>query len=181
MTLRFVSGFHLHRMSTDAQHWEIQFKTWMFTFKGQENLNLKFNLDYIWTKFEGFEVFLKKMLRYLMVVSGGSFLLGGLNKDTRRCFLRCLQVSSSSSLLLNIEFWLVVRITSFSVRYRSHERPPLENGWPLALMNQFTKLLDSLILYIQMYEDSVVWHLGIFLKHVLCLLHLFLNSFSVKP
>ena len=30
---------------------------WMFTLKGQENLNLKLNLDYIWTKFEGFKVF----------------------------------------------------------------------------------------------------------------------------
>ena len=40
-----------------------------------------------------------------MVVSGGSSSSGGLNKDTRRCFLRCLQVSNSSSLLFNIEFW----------------------------------------------------------------------------
>ena len=30
---------------------------WMFTLKGQENFNLKLNLDYIWTKFEGFKVF----------------------------------------------------------------------------------------------------------------------------
>ena len=43
----------------------------MFTFKGQENLNLKFNLDYIWTKFEGFEVFFKKMFRYPLLLDGG--------------------------------------------------------------------------------------------------------------
>ena len=73
------------------------------------------------------------------MVSGGSFFLGGLNKDTRRCFLWCLQVSSSSSLLFNIEFWSAVRITSFSVRHRSHVQLPLENGWPLALIDQFTK------------------------------------------
>ena len=30
---------------------------WMFTLKGQRNFNLKLNLDYIWTKFEGFKVF----------------------------------------------------------------------------------------------------------------------------
>jgi hypothetical protein len=87
-------------------------------------------------------VFFKKCLGspcYLMVVSGGSLSLGGLNKDTRRCFLLCLQVSSSSSLLFNIELWSAVRITSFSVRHRSHDRPPLENGWPLALIDQFTK------------------------------------------
>ena len=53
------------------------------------------------------------------MVSGGSFLLGGSNKDTRRCFLRCLQASNSSSLLFSIEFWSAVRIVSFSVRHRS--------------------------------------------------------------
>ena len=31
-------------------------------------------------------------------VSGGSSLLGGLNKGTRRCFLWCLHASSSSAL-----------------------------------------------------------------------------------
>ena len=65
---------------------------------------------------------------YLTVVSGGFFFL---NKDTRRCFLWCLQVSSSSSLLFNIEFWSAVRIMSCSVR------PPLENACPLALIDHF--------------------------------------------
>ena len=115
-------------------------------------------------------MFLKKCLGspcYLMVVSGGSLSLGGLNKDTRRCFLLCLQVSISSSLLFNIEFWSAVRITSFSVRHRSHDRPPLENGCPLALIDQFTKWGIFLSFNFQMNVDSVVWHLGIFLKDVL--------------
>ena len=73
------------------------------------------------------------------MVSGGSFLLGGSNKDTRRCFLWCLQASNSSSLLFSIEFWSAVRIKSFSVRHRSHERPPLENGWPLALQDKIAE------------------------------------------
>ena len=136
---------------TDSQHWEIQVRTWVFTLKGRENLNFKITT---WIKFglnlkleltyeiefafklEIFEEFFKKRWLdspcYLTVVSGGSSSSGGLNKDTRRCFLRCLQVSNSSSLLFNIEFWSAVRITSFSVRHRSHARPPLENGWPLA-------------------------------------------------
>ena len=75
---------------------------------------------------------------YLTVVSGGSFFLGG-NNDTRRCFLRCLQVSSNSSLLFNIVFGSAVRIMSFSVRHRSHALPPLENACPYALIDQFTK------------------------------------------
>ena len=89
---------------------------------------MRLNLHLNW---EFFEVFLKKVItfpRYLTVVSGGSSSSGGLSKDTRRCFLRCLQVSNSSSLLFNIEFWSAVRIVSFSVRHRSHARPPLENG-----------------------------------------------------
>jgi len=39
----------------------------------------------------------------LTVVSGGSSSSGGLNKDTRRCFLRCLQVFNSSSLRLRLK------------------------------------------------------------------------------
>ena len=68
---------------------------------------------------------------YLIVVSGGSFFL---NKDTRRCLLWCLQVSTNSSLLFKIEFWSAIRIPSFPVRHRSHARPPLENACPLALI-----------------------------------------------
>ena len=48
-------------------------------------------------------------------LSAGFFFL---HKDTRGCFLQCLQVSSYSSLLFNIVFWSAVRITSFSVRLR---------------------------------------------------------------
>ena len=141
------------------------------------SLNLHLNWKFL-------KYFLKRCLGspcYLMVVSGGSSSSGGLNKDTRRCFLRCLQVSNSSSLLFNIEFWSAVRITSFSVRHRSHARPPLENGWPLALMDQSTKWGVILSFSFQTYEDSVVWRLGIFLNDDLCVLHLFLNSFSVNP
>ena len=80
------------------------------------SLNLHLNWKFL-------KYFLKRCLGspcYLMVVSGGSSSSGSLNKDTRRCFLHCLQVSSSSSLLFNIKFWSAVRITSFSVRHRSH-------------------------------------------------------------
>ena len=98
----------------------------------------------------------------------GSFSLGGSNTDIRRYFLWCLQVSSSSSLLCNILLGSALRITSFSVRHRSHARPPLENGWPLALIDQFTKWGTFLYFSFQMYEDSVVWHLGMFLKDDLC-------------
>ena len=68
-----------------------EFKIW---------ISMKLNLSLIQN------VFLKKCLGspcYQVVVSGGSFFLGGLNKDTRRCFLWCLQVSSSLSLLFNIK------------------------------------------------------------------------------
>ena len=50
-------------------------------------------------------------------MSGGFFVS---NNDTRRCFLRCLQISSNSSLLFNIMLWSAARIVSFSVRRRSH-------------------------------------------------------------
>ena len=43
---------------------------WMFTLKGREKLNLKLNLDYIWTKFEGFKVFFL-MLRNPLLLDGG--------------------------------------------------------------------------------------------------------------
>ena len=60
---------------------------------------------------------------------------------TSRCFLRCLQGSSSSSLLFSIEFWSAVRITSFSVRQRSHARPPLENACPVVMLKFFINIL----------------------------------------
>ena len=91
--------------------------------------------NWIWVEFGINGRFMKYFFKnclgtpcYLIVVSGGFFFL---NKDTRRCFLECLHVSSSSSLLFDIEFWSTVRIKSFSVRHRSHARPPLENACPL--------------------------------------------------
>jgi len=60
------------------------------------------------------EVFFKKNCFgspcYLTVASGGSFFLGG-NKDTRRCFLLCLQDSSNSSHL----FFCSVLICQLSI------------------------------------------------------------------
>ena len=50
---------------------------------------------------------------------------------------KSLQVSSSSSLLLNIEFWFAVR--SFSVKHKSQAWPPLENACPIALIALFQK------------------------------------------
>jgi hypothetical protein len=100
---------------------DLKFGIWKFVYEVEFEFEFKFEVEFEF-KFEvefefKLEVFLKKCLGspcYLMVVSGGSLSLGGLNKDTRRCFLLCLQVSSSSSLLFNIELWSAVRITSFS-------------------------------------------------------------------
>jgi len=129
------------------------------------------------------EGFLKKNVWFPPVkwCQGVPFFLGGLNKETRRCFLRCLQVSSSSSLLFNIVYGSAIKIASFSLRHRSHARPPLENAWPLALIDQLTYQGDSLSFNFQMYEDNVAWLYFMFLKDVLSTLHLFLNSFSVNP
>ena len=70
-----------------------------FKFGLNLNLNWKVSLKCFFQKND------KVPLDYLIVVSGGSFLLeGGSNKDTRRCFLWCLQASTSSSLLFSIEF-----------------------------------------------------------------------------
>jgi hypothetical protein len=125
-----------HPLGIFGHHWSLftlLFTFLLFTWKvaGDLKFELKFGIEF-WFKLKGFKkCFLRKCLgspSYLMVVSGGSLSLGVSNRDTRRCFLWCLQVSSSSSLLFNIEFWSAVRITSFSVRHRSHVRPPLENG-----------------------------------------------------
>ena len=59
----------------------------------------------------------------------GFFFLRGLKKNTRRCFLWCLLAFIISSPLFKIEFWSTIRITSFSVRHRSHARPSLENAF----------------------------------------------------
>ena len=78
---------------------EFQFRT-----EVENKLNLGLEIEF-GLNLKVSEVFFKKNCfgspRYLTVVSGGSFFLGG-NKDTRRCFLRCLQDSSNSSLLFNI-------------------------------------------------------------------------------
>ena len=162
-SLRFVSGFYsFFRCQQLVSDWFSALRNssqdlGVYFEKLRENLNFKTTT---WIKFglnlnknshmrlnlhlncEFLKYYFKKRCLgspcYLMVVSGGSSSSGGLNKDTRRCFLRCLQVSNSSSLLFNIVFGLAVRITSFSVRHRSHARPPLENGWPLALIDQST-------------------------------------------
>ena len=114
--------------------------TFLFTWKVLRDLNLDLNLESV-AEFKfgfefglklnlnwDFEVFFKTNVDYLIVVSGGSSSLGGLIKETRRCFLRCLHASNSSSLLFSIEIGSAIRIVSFSVRHRSHARPPLENG-----------------------------------------------------
>ena len=131
--------FHPYRI---IRHHRLSMFTFLFTLVYlivylESGGRFKFELKF------GFRLkcFLQKCLGspcYLIVVSGGSFLLGGLNKDTRRCFLQCLQASSILSLLFNIELWSAVRITSFSVMHRLHEQPPLENGW--LLLNQYSSV-----------------------------------------
>ena len=66
--------------------------------------------------------------------------------ETSICFLRCLHVSNNSSLLFNMVFGFSVRITSFSVKQRSHSRPPLENVCPLAFIDHLISygILDLL-------------------------------------
>ena len=58
--------------------------------------------------------------------------------ETSRCFLRCWQVSSSSSRLFNMVFWFAVKITNFSVKHRSQALLPLENACPLAFIDHVT-------------------------------------------
>jgi hypothetical protein len=105
LTLRYVSPFLDSQTSLVIVniYFVIYFFTFLFTWKvaGDSKFKFKFGFE-IEIKFEYqlegfFEVFFKKCLGspcYLMVVSGGSLFLGGLNKDTRRCYLWCLQVSS---------------------------------------------------------------------------------------
>ena len=43
---RFSPSSDANWCLTDSQHWEIQVKSWVFTLKGRENLNLKkYNLN----------------------------------------------------------------------------------------------------------------------------------------
>ena len=100
--------------------------------------------------------------------------------ETSRCFRRCLQVSSSSSLLFSIVWGFAVRITSFSVKHRSQDWLPLENAWPRAFIDHTTLGVIFLSLSIQTYEDKVVGLAGLLLNEALCAYHLFLKS-SVDP
>jgi hypothetical protein len=138
-TFLFIFLFPIWKGLGDIKFWDLKL-----------NWDMKLNLSLIWDDFFG--SFFFKCLGspcYLMVVSGGSFFSGGCHKDTSRCFLWCLQV------LFNIEFLLAVIFTSFSVRRRLHARPPLENAWPLALIDQFTKWRVFFSFNFQMYEDNV--------------------------
>ena len=100
--------------------------------------------------------------------------------ETSKCFRRCLQVSSSSSLLFSIVWGFSVRITSFSVKHKSQDWLPLENAWPRAFIDHTTLGVIFLSLSIQTYEDSVVWLVGFLLNDALCAYHLVLK-FSVDP
>ena len=97
-----------HALGIFGHHWSLLFNVYFHIYffvyleSGRRFKILKFGLKFGYeVGFEfNLEGFFNKCLGspcYLVVVSGGSFFLGGLNKDTRRCFLWCLQVSSSSS------------------------------------------------------------------------------------
>ena len=145
--------------------WAIYFLIYFLVYLEEDG---KFEIEiwiwnWIWVQFvldmEFLKYFFLKCLGtscYLTVVSGGFFFS---DKDTRRCFLRCLQVSSNSSILFNIVFWSAIRIISFSVRHRSHALPSLENACPLALIDQFTKWGIFLSFNFQM--DILTWGTGV--------------------
>ena len=105
----------------------------------------------------------------------------GFFSETRRCFLLCLHVSNNSLLLFNMVFWSSVNITSFSVRQRSQDLPPLENACPRAFIDHFISKGVPLSFKFQMYDESVVWLSGFFFMECLCWLYLFLNESSVDP
>ena len=63
----------------------------------------------------------------------------GVFNETKRCFRRCLQVSSMPFVrLLSIDCWFSVKITSFSVMQKSQAFPPLEKSWPFAIIDHST-------------------------------------------
>ena len=64
--------------------------------------------------------------------------------EMSRCFLQCLQVSSNSSCLFNIECWLSLKITSFSVIHKSQAFPTLLNAWPLELIDHLISNCEPL-------------------------------------
>ena len=72
-------------------------------------------------------LFLKKGVRLPLYnsISGACYChplsIVGCFVEISRCFRRCLQVSSSSSLLFSIVYGFSVRITSFSVKHRSQD------------------------------------------------------------
>ena len=111
----------------EGKIWNLKF---LFKKKSGEFKFVSEKFEYVFDKLSGefafesnvgSEVF-KKLFRfnspcYLSTISGEC--LFGI-KDKRRCFLRCLQVSSNSSLLFNIELCSAVRIMSFSMSHKSH-------------------------------------------------------------
>ena len=99
---------------------------------------------------------------------------------SKRTFVRCLQVSSSSSLLFSIVWGFSVRMTSFSVKHKSQDWLPLENAWPRAFIDHTTLGVMPLSLSIQTYEDRVVGFVVFLLNDALCVYHLALKS-SVEP
>ena len=96
-------------------------------------------------------------------------------------FLLCLHFWRISSLLFSISFGSPFVMTNFSVRQRSHWRPPEEKTWPLAFMDHFTSGANPLFFRYQMYEDSVVLFSFSFLNEQVCSLYLALNVRSVRP
>ena len=90
---------------------------------------------------------------YLIVVSGGF-----LNKVQEGIFFG-VQVSSSSSLLFNIEVWSAVRITSFSVRLLAQIPSSsfiniLQNSPSLLILLLILQLLYPLLVYSLLLSDE---------------------------
>lgn len=100
--------------------------------------------------------------------------------DTRKCFLLCRHVSSSSSRLFNILLLSSVRITSFSVKHRSQALDPLENVCPFAFIDHLISKGVSFSFRSQIKLDNVVWFAGLLLIDDLCAEYLLLKS-AVDP
>ena len=166
MTLQLFHAFAIFKCPSEVKFWKLWWKLWwrncLFTF--------------LWNR-EGGKIqilFFKKGFRLPLYnsISGACYCyplsIAGWFSETRRCFLRCLQVSSSSSLLFSIVCWFSVSIVSFSVKQRSQDLLPLENACPRAFIDHFTSKGISLSLSFQTYEDSVVWLAGLSLNDALC-------------
>ena len=76
--------------------------------------------------------------------------------ETKRCFLLCLQVSSSSSLLLSVVRGFAISIVNFSLKHKSQALLPEEKTCPFALIDHFISKLMPLSFSPQIYEESVV-------------------------